>query len=666
MHKVGEESKRRMDGTGAQNSIRCEKSWVPDNKNDKEVDNKDVDFVLSQELMKLSVMDRNAILEEIHGARCLAIKETPELIRKSLKEFQMELDKDSKQENKHDQYCKRSAYRLLLRSQQNSKPDEAPTNYALKDNFRLRFLRCELFDVSKAVRRYYNYLDYAHQYWGDVALERPIRLTDFSKPELKFFRNGFFQLLPFRDSSGRRVMVVLGGMHPHKDIHARNKIFFYLWDVVTRDSIESQQKGFIIVRLQGHVSTDESDYSDDKETTFAVGRSSPISFRNITYNLNRAVASIPSRCIALHTRVPNLPGFRLAFKLFVTQVFTDENVSLRSRFLPCNLGSDLEVRYQLKSYGIPTQLFPLTETDSVKCVYHNQWIKTRKLLEEKGFDDGYSEKQSKDSSELSMLVECPGLNDVVFRKGSRVTSVENPGNRFFRDLIRTFLEERERVSEQLKQEESDQVGDDSLQNLLNKVRVVATVTTSKTPSSPTTPVSSIGGKKNTGKAFCDWLVDYIEQERKGRFLEWNTKYNSWMIITDKAQILRKASITLYNRGKRLNVETAAAKKLQQQMAHFPPPGDEVDTGNIPNPNNNNLQLSINNGDGGIDDLNAYRFINGRRPTFEQQDPLCFTSFPWITPDDTASPTAGKKRPRNDDSNSRGNRPFSQPVQNVNF
>ena len=177
--------------------------------------NEDVDDkVLSQELMQMSVVDRNAILEEIHGAACLAIQETPELIRKSLEEFQEELD----DKQIHRPSFKRSAYRVLLSRQKQGRKNP---NYALEDNFWLRFLRCELFDVPKAVRRFCNYLDYAYEYWGNVALERPIRLTDFSKAEIKVFRKGFFQLLPFRDSSGRRVMMFLGGMDPHKDLRAR-------------------------------------------------------------------------------------------------------------------------------------------------------------------------------------------------------------------------------------------------------------------------------------------------------------------------------------------------------------------------------------------------------------------------------------------------------------
>ena len=60
-----------------------------------------VDDLLSRELLKLSLNDRTAIHEEIHGVRCLAVQETPELIVAALIEFQTEF-KDSK----FQQICK--------------------------------------------------------------------------------------------------------------------------------------------------------------------------------------------------------------------------------------------------------------------------------------------------------------------------------------------------------------------------------------------------------------------------------------------------------------------------------------------------------------------------------------------------------------------------------
>lgn len=625
-----------------------------------EVDQKYVHGVLSQGLMSMSISDRNAVLEEIHGVRCLAVQETPELLLKSLQEFERELEKENVSTSDGcDPSSKRFAYQLILNRHGRGKrnyfgcsytsekvhPGHPSYNYAIDDeNFRLRFLRCELFDVSKAVKRFYNYLNYVYEYWGDVALKRPIRMKDFTKAELKLFRRGFCQLLPFRDSSGRRVMVILGAMEAHQDIRARDKIWFYLWDVVTRDSVESQQRGFVIVRLHGNVSTEGAPHSAESSTAAP----STTNFRSVIKNLNRSLSSIPSRLVAMHTRVPNHPGFRLVWKLFVTRVFAGENVSLRSRFVVCSTDSNMEVMYRLQSYGIPIQLLPMTETNSIKCINLNQWIKSRKLLEAQEFVFPKTEHAGihncfGTASESSMFVECPGLNDVVFRKGSRVTSTENPGNRIFRDLIRDFLMEKKHVSEQLNQEVpkfgvSETVPDDVGSN--SNSCPAQSKETANLHQKPVTGSNLVPrANMKTGKSFCAWLVDYIERERKGRFLEWDATIDGWVVMRDKIQIARKASVTLYNWGKRFCGERTDAKRPHQR------PGLPTLVPNSANPTGDNSNDSSKR-----DDFNPYRFINGNRPPFEKEEKSCIpSSHPRSIHQTAKSSTIGKKRPRLDES-----------------
>ena len=51
-----------------------------------------IETVLTHELMKMSVQDRELIQEEIHGVRSLAVEETPEFLEQSLDLLQWELD----------------------------------------------------------------------------------------------------------------------------------------------------------------------------------------------------------------------------------------------------------------------------------------------------------------------------------------------------------------------------------------------------------------------------------------------------------------------------------------------------------------------------------------------------------------------------------------------
>ena len=65
-------------------------------------DLKAVEGVLLRELMELSVQDRNDFQEEIHGVRCLAPNETPELLNESQSMLQWELDNNIPSHQKHN------------------------------------------------------------------------------------------------------------------------------------------------------------------------------------------------------------------------------------------------------------------------------------------------------------------------------------------------------------------------------------------------------------------------------------------------------------------------------------------------------------------------------------------------------------------------------------
>ena len=192
--------------------------------------------ILTNAMYGVTYNDRNAIYEEIHGVRCLAKPETPASLLNALHEFEKVLQKEScriSNKNLYSSYnaimSKREKLRdELLRNPNNNAPglgkkiSYCQSHYAIDiPAFRLRFLRAELFDIRKAVVRYCNYLNLAHELWGSVALDREINLSDLDRSETAFFRKGYFQLLPFRDQSGRRVVTHLGGMGMDVDKIAR-------------------------------------------------------------------------------------------------------------------------------------------------------------------------------------------------------------------------------------------------------------------------------------------------------------------------------------------------------------------------------------------------------------------------------------------------------------
>ena len=150
-----------------------------------------VDNLLTHEMDKLSFKDRNDIYEEIHGVASLARHETPELIEESLLEMSLEIDRIQ-----HKYVAYKEATKFY-------------NPYVHGMGIRLRFLRCDLFDVPKATVRMMKYLDLIQELFGDVALTRPIQLRDLGKLEIEMLREGDAQPMPFRDRSGRRLMVAM-------------------------------------------------------------------------------------------------------------------------------------------------------------------------------------------------------------------------------------------------------------------------------------------------------------------------------------------------------------------------------------------------------------------------------------------------------------------------
>ena len=109
------------------------------------------------------------------------------------------------------------------------------------------------------------------------------------------------------------------------------------------------------------------------------------------------------------------------------------------------IGEEIELRYTVKSYGIPIELVPITNTGTIKTTYWKQWIRLRDTL------DGMKAKQQQiiingggdygensnggaaNNNNFPIMIECPGSTDVIFRAGT--TLICHPGNAMFQNLM---------------------------------------------------------------------------------------------------------------------------------------------------------------------------------------------------------------------------------------
>jgi hypothetical protein len=147
---------------------------------------------LRKGLQSMPFQKRLQIQEEVHGVADPCPIETLQMIKSALKTMQEQLD---------DIWYKPIYDKI------------SPSSYLHTKEFRLRLLRCELFDCKKAAERLIRFTEYMKEEWGFEYLERPLMLSDLENGTgnegceiMKFLRSGYTQILPFRDRSGRAII----------------------------------------------------------------------------------------------------------------------------------------------------------------------------------------------------------------------------------------------------------------------------------------------------------------------------------------------------------------------------------------------------------------------------------------------------------------------------
>lgn len=448
-----------------------------------------VDNLLLQEIMQLSLQDRNDIQEEIHGVKCLASTETQLLLVSSLRRLETELDKVVPSE-------KNKPF-LLAR-------ELGEDSYVNTVEFKLRFLRRFFFDAKEAAVCICSFLHQISSIFGSVSLKRQLSLhKDFKKRELREFRKGRFQLLPFRDRSGRRILVIFADEELEQMAPGiRAKFIFYLSTVATRDDVETQRKGLVVIIWFS------ASYSDCYRSRI---RQSP---------LQDYGSWICVRVSALHVCSPNTPAFRFRRAIFALRAYRH-----RSR-LKIHAGEPVELRYILQGFGIPTENIPLTWSGSIKVVYLKNWMKLRNAIE----DDEYEQCQlpsgglslTSSNSIMSNVVECPNSNDVIFRQGTSLNC--HTGNVRFRSLVESTVIRFRSNPSSSNISTNDQ--DDSDSKSFNE--------DGDEKSSSSTPTSTLISE----------IIDRIITKDEGRVLVWTPnhgkeKYGCWCKITNEDQIYSK-------------------------------------------------------------------------------------------------------------------------------
>jgi len=284
------------------------------------------------------------------------------------------------------------------------------------------------------------------------------------------------------------------------------KIAMYMLWAVGRNDIVTQKKGIIVLAW--------FDASFAKLST-----SWKIKYKFYTLNCDRITA--------LHCCSPDTPHYRIRRSVMVMRA-GKENFNK----LIFHLGESMEVHYKLQCYGIPFEHVPISWTGKVKVQYLKQWMRIRQAVEGHGIDSrssnssgsegGSGDENSSVSSLSQSIIECPQLQDVVFRQGT--SGVSHPGNVTFRSLIEsTVIKEQIKQLERERKQQEQETGSGSDHSKSNK---------------------GSSGSSSTKKRPKQLASDIYEERLKtsdstGRFLIWNNDKGWWNEISDRDQICMK-------------------------------------------------------------------------------------------------------------------------------
>lgn len=200
-------------GSGRSNALVNIGDAVPTKSDPPSNPTESTDKLLSDELKRLTLQEREKVTEDIHGIAAV-VDETPEFVREHLSKFDEEIMKLRRRHARNKASDFAAAYEKALFLNPDLVQHDA--------DFKLMFLRGDGFDAEVAATRYMNYFTTKLELFGlDLLTKQPITLDDLNEDDLEWVKSGVWQPLPQTDRAGRRVI----GMFPkHEELPLGNRL----------------------------------------------------------------------------------------------------------------------------------------------------------------------------------------------------------------------------------------------------------------------------------------------------------------------------------------------------------------------------------------------------------------------------------------------------------
>ncbi|CAJ1937614.1 unnamed protein product [Cylindrotheca closterium] len=362
---------------------------------------KETEEFLAAEMNKLSAQERAKVLDDLH---CVGeeLQETPEMIQQSLSEFDYLV-----------QNCDDRIYSIAVNQNR---------AYVEDSEFRLKFLRANMYDTRKSVHQMMSFLNQKALYFGEDKVAHDIAASDLNEDEVELMRSGFFQIQDGRDRNGRVMVYHSVTRIPSQcTIEKMVRVMYHLFYNILTSIQEAQKKGIIMIYY------DESKGRDN---------SKPPGF-NFLSTSHHFGNSLPIHISALHLCLHSSPGSLALHNRLLKFLLKALPQSTRTR-ARLHYGSDLERQYKLQGYGIPLDTFPVDSGGNIRVEIQNAWCK--------GYmDEGSTIGQQGGHKNATITLIFGGIwqTDILFGRGRLVQY--HHGNVRFREFLDEHIEEYENL-----------------------------------------------------------------------------------------------------------------------------------------------------------------------------------------------------------------------------
>ncbi|CAJ1937688.1 unnamed protein product [Cylindrotheca closterium] len=294
--------------------------------------------LVSSDLNALTAQERSEALEDIH---CVGgeIQETEEMMDQLLAQF----DRLVQQEQT-------PIYAQIARQNQ---------FYVEDPSFRLRFLRCNSYNVQPSVRQMMAFLEHKVVYFGEDKATRDITLNDLTTEENDLLLSGVFHIQKDGDRSGRLVVHIMTHMLESWRVETLIRAAHYMWNSVILPHPTAQLRGVVAILYHGS--------ADSKKQVL-------IPDSNLIILLMQALISFPLRYSAMHICLKP----RTQHLTSLNGATSDQAMNILPRYIRVrtrlHFGTDASLQDNLRSHGVLSETLPVDSYGNVRDEILNHWF----------------------------------------------------------------------------------------------------------------------------------------------------------------------------------------------------------------------------------------------------------------------------------------------------